>query len=180
MSLNGMAESRRQRCHHRVWLKCSKTVAPRTQVLPVCGSPDRRFQGVRAGQAPSPVLFVAAPVRPVVPSPSPICEGRGAPRGATTYRPRLRRGMRPVCGRTRPAALHVTAFLSPAPCFRAAKLRATDPHRGGFRHPLIAASSSHQRQPVLVPADDWPGPPDPAVTSRSGGRRHPAPSSRRL
>ena len=35
MSLNGMAESRRHWCHRRVWLKCSKTVARWSQVLPV-------------------------------------------------------------------------------------------------------------------------------------------------
>ncbi len=32
MSLKGMAESRRGEGHRRVWLKCSKSVARRTQV----------------------------------------------------------------------------------------------------------------------------------------------------
>ena len=39
MSLNGMAESRRLWCHRRVWLKCSKTVARQSQVLPVRACP---------------------------------------------------------------------------------------------------------------------------------------------
>ena len=62
------------------------------------------------------------------------------------------------------------AFLSPAPCFRGAQTAAS---RGPGRlpPPVVAPASSHRRQPVLVPADDWPRPPGPAVTSRSGGRR---------
>jgi hypothetical protein len=45
MSLNGMAESRRLWCHWRVWLKCSKTVARQSQVLPVraCCLPSREL-----------------------------------------------------------------------------------------------------------------------------------------
>ena len=39
MSLNGMAESRRLWCYRRVWLKCSKTVARQSQVLPVRACP---------------------------------------------------------------------------------------------------------------------------------------------
>ena len=67
MSLNGMAESRRLWCHRRVWLKCSKTVARESQVLPVRACP--RFNGAaktsRQAQAPSPVFFIEAPGRPV-------------------------------------------------------------------------------------------------------------------
>ena len=46
MSLNGMAESRRLWCHRRVWLKCSKTVARQSQVLPVraCRLPQENSQ----------------------------------------------------------------------------------------------------------------------------------------
>ena len=40
MSLNGMAESRRLWCYRGVWLKCSKTVARQSQVLPVRACPQ--------------------------------------------------------------------------------------------------------------------------------------------
>lgn len=50
MSLNGMAESRRLWCHRKVWLKCSKTVARRSQALPVgaCRLPQENSQDNRA------------------------------------------------------------------------------------------------------------------------------------
>jgi len=65
----------------------------------------------------------------------------------------------------------IAAFLSPAPCFRGAQRRQTSLRPGWLPPPVVTPSSSHRRQPVLVPADDWPRPPGPAVTSRSGGRR---------
>ena len=65
----------------------------------------------------------------------------------------------------------IAAFLSPAPCFREAQRRQTSLRPGRLPPPVVAPASSHRRQPVLVPADDWPRPPGPAVTSRSGGRR---------
>ena len=65
----------------------------------------------------------------------------------------------------------IAAFLSPAPCFRGAQRRQTSLRPGRLPPPVVAPASSHRRQPVLVPADDWPRPPGPAVTSRSGGRR---------
>ena len=67
MSLKGMAESRRRRCHRRVWLKCSKPVARQSQVLPVrpCHHFKKIRKTIRQIQAPSPVFFIAAPGRPV-------------------------------------------------------------------------------------------------------------------
>ena len=85
------------------------------------------------------------------------------------------------CKTHAPRGAPQAAFLSPAPCFRGAKLRASRARIGAAS---AIPSSPHrpaiQEQPVIVPADDWPGPPGSAVTSRSGGGRHPAPSSRRL
>src|SRR5262249_8200559 len=68
MSLNGMAESRRRRCYRAVWLKCSKTVAVQSQVLPVRRGRDfkKARKIVRQTQAPSPVFLIEAPGRPVV------------------------------------------------------------------------------------------------------------------
>jgi hypothetical protein len=133
-------------------------------------------------QAPSPVLFVAAPVRPVVPIPSQRARGvehrEAQPLNLRAGTARRASGVR----RTRPAALHKAAFLSPAPHF------GWGGPQGPFGPATGAASAARRRpiaqptegQPVLVPTGDWPGPPDPAVTSRSGGRRHPAPPSERL
>jgi hypothetical protein len=45
------------------------------------------------------------------------------------------------------------------------------PYPGGFRRPSFPRTSSHQRQPVLVPADGWPGPPGSGGTSPARGRR---------
>jgi len=52
------------------------------------------------------------------------------------------------------------------------------PRSGQLSPPFVRAASSHSRQPLLVGADCGPRPPDPAVTSRSSGRRrHPTPGS---
>ena len=45
------------------------------------------------------------------------------------------------------------------------------PLPGRLPPPFVPAASSHSRQSLLVGTDGWPGPPDPAVTSRSSGRR---------
>ena len=81
----------------------------------------------------------------------------------------LRRG-RALRGHGSPRGAPSAAFLSPAPCFRGAQRRQTSLRPGRLPPPVGAPASSHRRQPVLVPADDWPRPPGPAVTSRSGGR----------
>ena len=86
MSLNGMAESRRRRCYRAVWLKCSKTVAVQSQVLPVRRGRDfkKARKIVRQTQAPSPVFFIEAPGRPVFSvslAARPITEGARDARG---------------------------------------------------------------------------------------------------
>jgi len=63
------------------------------------------------------------------------------------------------------------AFLSLAPCFRAATGPEPGPRSGQLPPPFVAAASSHLRQPVVMPADDWPGPPECGVTSPARGRR---------
>src|SRR6478752_3433493 len=79
MSLNGMAESRRLWCHRRVWLKCSKPVARRSQVLPVRACPvfNKPHKTIRQAQAPSPVFFIEAPGRPVFSAVLPPNPNRG-------------------------------------------------------------------------------------------------------
>jgi hypothetical protein len=164
-----MAESRRHWSHHRVWLKCSKPVARQSQVLPVCAG--RRFKKARKilgqAQAPSPVFFVEAPGRPVF---IPLrCEGDGAPGGATIS-PTPCGAARALRGHVRHPALHRRLF-----CPRRHTSVGRKPRMirspGRLPPPVVAPASSHRRQPVIVPADDWPRPPGPAVTSRRGGRR---------
>ena len=80
MSLNGMAESRRLWCHQGVWLKCSKTVARQSQVLPGTRVPpglNRTRKTTWQAQAPSPVFFVEAPGRPVFSALLPLAPNRG-------------------------------------------------------------------------------------------------------
>ena len=110
-------------------------------------------------------------------------EGSGAPSGASTS-PRQRKQVYAVCatrlhlearralgeGRTPPGA-PLAAFLSPGPCFRPldGELFAL-PSRAAFAAPR-PCPSSHSRQPHVVGADGYPGPPGRMLAKHPRGRR---------
>jgi hypothetical protein len=99
------------------------------------------------------------------------CEGDGAPSGATISPTPCGVDV-PFAKARSPRGAPSAAFLSPGPRFRVQTAAEGHLIRAAFAA-LRPHPCSHSRQPVLVPADGCPGPPDPAVTSRSGGRRIP-------
>jgi hypothetical protein len=99
------------------------------------------------------------------------CEGDGAPSGATISPTPCGVDV-PFAKARSPRGAPSAAFLSPGPRFRVQTAAEGHLIRAAFAA-LRPHPCSHLRQPVLVPADGCPGPPDPAVTSRSGGRRIP-------
>jgi len=80
----------------------------------------------------------------------------------------------PLAKGARPAALH-RGFLSPRRrSFRAGQEGAPlldAPYPAGFRPPSFPPRPALEGQPVLMPADGWPGPPERGVTSPARGRR---------
>jgi hypothetical protein len=90
----------------------------------------------------------------------------------------VRRGA-PCDKRARHSALHVRLFR---PRRRtsgqdAGGARYERPLSGGLPPAFVPAASSHQRQPVVMPADGWPGPPGREAANLARGRR-PCPTPR--
>ena len=114
-------------------------------------------------------ILCRAPGSPVFPCPSSLSRnvrGDGAPIGAAiSYVHAF------FSKAWRLSARHTRRFLSLAPCFRAATGPEPDPRSGQLPPPFVAAASSHRRQPVVMPADGWPGPPGDGVTNPARGRR---------
>src|SRR6185295_12727028 len=79
MSLNGMAESRRLWCYRRVWLKCSKTVARQSQVLPVraCSRLQRGSQDNPASPSAIARILYRGPGKARLPDLLPPAPNRG-------------------------------------------------------------------------------------------------------
>jgi hypothetical protein len=133
--------------------------------------------------APPPVLFAGRRVRP---SPFFLPPERGAERREAPVRNAAPRG--PPCGRAGPSSgkdhrpmtragaplgAPPRRFLSLVPRFPARDGRLSPSRSEGLPPPFVPATFSHRRQPVIVPAGGWPGPPGAGGASRSSGRRSP-------
>ena len=116
-------------------------------------------------QASSPVFFAA----PGTPSSDPALAGALSLDNARGLARRIRRNL--VNGRLTRRAGGVLP-KSPVPCFRAGVRNSGSGHPSGrLPPPSLPAASSHRRQPTVVSADGWPGPPGRGVTSPARGRR---------
>jgi hypothetical protein len=141
----------------------------------------RRACPLRARQASSPLFFVAA--RGGRSSSSPLQHEGMERREALPNRPRLGRRERPrrrtrAPRRSTQTSLRSLGFFAGDFCPRdrasGRRRRALHPpDPGGFRRPSSPRTYSHRRQPVLVPADGDPRPPECGVTNPARGRRIP-------
>ena len=128
------------------------------------------------GHASSPLFFAARGRRSLVPAfaginlaPRHQCRGTERREGAHPS-PRLRGAARVMRRRARLAALRMRLFC-PRRCASVGRFCCgrTRPER--LPPPVAAPSSSHSRQPVLVPADGWTGPPGSGLRARSRAPR---------
>ena len=145
----------------------------------------------RQANAPPPLFFAArgrrrrSRTKPGISFPSAKCRGDGAPRGAHRGRAAQTsvRSLRPSFALRGAGTLGEGCASRGAPsrlfCPRRRSFRAGQegapllgaPYPAGFRPPSFPPRPALEGQPVFMPADGWPGPPERGVTSPARGRR---------